>query len=149
MASNEDQRRRMADEYSADPIELNRRIVEEYRANGGKVARLGGSSRLLLLTTRGAKSGRRRTTPMMYMTDGDRLVVYASNAGSKDHPAWYRNLVVHPEVTVEVGSERFDGTAVVTAGEERDRLWRLFPFPEHQEKTPRKIPVIALERRQT
>jgi deazaflavin-dependent oxidoreductase (nitroreductase family) len=147
MASNDDQRRRWSEEYQANPVEANRRIVQEYRATGGSVPGFGGSSGMLLLTTTGARSGHRRTTPMMYRRDGDRLVVFASNIGSKGHPAWYHNLVAHPDVTVEVGSERFDATAVVTTGEERDRLWRLFPFPEHQEKTDRQIPVIALERR--
>jgi deazaflavin-dependent oxidoreductase (nitroreductase family) len=147
MSSTEDQRRRVADEYRANPIEVNRRIVEEYRSNGGKVGQLGGTSRLLLLTTKGARSGLPRTAPMMYASDGDRLVVYASDAGAPHHPGWYHNLVAYPEVTVEVGSDRFDATAVVTAGDERERLWRLFPFPEHQEKAQREIPVIAVERR--
>lgn len=147
MSSTEDQRRRVADEYRANPIEVNRRIVEEYRSNGGKVGQLGGSSRLLLLTTLGARSGLPRTAPMMYASDGDRLVVFASDAGAPHHPAWYHNLVAHPQVTVEVGADRFDATAVVTTGDERERLWRLFPFPEHQEKAQREIPVIALERR--
>jgi deazaflavin-dependent oxidoreductase (nitroreductase family) len=147
MSSSEDQKRRVQEEYDADPIEVNRRIVAEYRSNGGKVAGFGGASRMLLLTTRGARSGYTRTAPMMYLTDGDRLVVYASNAGSRNHPAWYHNLVADPNVTVEVGSESFAATAVVTAGGERESLWRLFPFPEHQEKAGRQIPVIALERK--
>lgn len=147
MSSTEDQRRRVADEYRANPIEVNRRIVEEYRSNGGKVGQLGGSSRLLLLTTLGARSGLPRTAPMMYASDGDRLVVFASDAGAPHHPAWYHNLVAHPQVTVEVGGDRFDAAAVVTTGDDRERLWRLFPFPEHQEKAQREIPVIALERR--
>jgi len=147
MSSTEDQRRRVADEYRANPIEVNRRIVEEYRSNGGKVGQLGGTSRLLLLTTLGARSGLLRTAPMMYASDGDRFVVFASDAGAPHHPAWYHNLVADPEVSVEVGSDRFDATAVVTTGDERERLWRLFPFPEHQEKAQRQIPVIALKRR--
>jgi deazaflavin-dependent oxidoreductase (nitroreductase family) len=147
MSSTDDDRRRAGDEYAADPIETNRRIIEEYRANGGHVARFGGSSRMLLLTTRGARTGQMRTTPMMYLADGDRLVVFASNIGAENHPGWYRNLVAQPDVTVEVGTERFDATATVARGEERDRLWRLFPFPEHQERTRRQIPVIALARR--
>jgi deazaflavin-dependent oxidoreductase (nitroreductase family) len=148
MSSTDDQRRRVvAEEYAADPIEVNRRIIEEHRANAGHVAQLGGPSRLLLLTTSGARTGQARTAPMMYLTDGDRLVVFASNIGSEQHPGWYHNLVAHPAVTVEVGGDRFDATAIVTRGEERERLWGLFPFPEHQERTRRQIPVIALERR--
>ena len=147
MSSTEDPRRQVADEYRANPIEVNRRIVEEYRSNRGKVGQLGGTSRLLLLTTLGARSGLLRTAPMMYASDGDRFVVFASDAGAPHHPAWYHNLVADPEVSVEVGSDRFDATAVVTTGDERERLWRLFPFPEHQEKAQRQIPVIALKRR--
>jgi deazaflavin-dependent oxidoreductase (nitroreductase family) len=84
---------------------------------------------------------------MMYVTDNDRLVVFASNIGAQHHPAWYHNLLRNPDVTVEVGSDWFDATAIVTAGEDRERLWRLFPFPEHQDRTRRQIPVLVLERR--
>src|SRR5207249_5005444 len=97
--------------------------------------------------TKGTRTGKARTTPMMYMTDGDRLVVYASNIGAPQHPAWYHNLLANPEVTVEVGGDRFQATASPTSGDERTRLWRLFPFPQHQDKTSREIPVVVLERR--
>jgi len=147
MSSTEDERRRTAQDYAADPVAVNRRIIEEYRANDGQVAGMSGPSGMLLLTTRGARSDEERTAPMMYRTDGDRLVVFASNVGSLRHPAWYHNLVAHPDVKVEVGADRFAATAVVTRDEERERLWRLFPFPEHQDRTPRQIPVVALERR--
>jgi deazaflavin-dependent oxidoreductase (nitroreductase family) len=143
--SSDDERSRASQEYAADPIATNRRIVEEYRARAGHV--FGGPSGMLLLTTTGARSGRPHTAPMMYVADGDRLVVFASNIGAQHHPGWYHNLVAHPAVTVEVGSERVDARAVVTAGEERERLWRRFPFPEHQESAGRLIPVVALERR--
>jgi deazaflavin-dependent oxidoreductase (nitroreductase family) len=79
--------------------------------------------------------------------DGDRLVVFASNMGSERHPGWYHNLVARPEVTVEVGGDRFAATAIVSEGGERERLWRLFPFPQHQETAERQIPVVVLERR--
>jgi deazaflavin-dependent oxidoreductase (nitroreductase family) len=134
-------------EYQADPIALNRRVVEEYRANAGHVEKFGGPSRMLLLTTTGARSAETRTTPLMYLADGDRLVVFASNMGTEHHPGWYHNLVARPEVTVEVGSDRFGATAIVSEGEERERLWPLFPFPQHQEMTRRRIPVVVLERR--
>jgi len=133
-------------EYASDPLATNRRIVDEYRATGGHVAGTGGPSGMLLLTTRGAVTGQEHTAPMMYRRDGDRLVVYAANAGSTRHPGWYRNLVANPDVTVEVGDERFDATAVVAAGEERERLWAMFPFPQFQEQAGREIPVVALER---
>jgi deazaflavin-dependent oxidoreductase (nitroreductase family) len=145
MTDTDDQRGPYAT-YLADPLGVNRRIVEEYRAKAGHVAGMGGPSRMLILTTRGARTGQPRTAPMMYVTDGDRLVVYASNVGAPRHPAWYLNVVAHPDVTVEVGGDRFEAVAVVTAGEERERLWRLFPFPEHQDRTSRSIPVVALVR---
>src|SRR6266566_8340804 len=128
-----------------DQNTYNRQLIEEFRADRDKG---GGAMRgrpLLLLTTTGARSGQRRTTPMMYIPDGDRLLVIASNVGAPTHPDWYRNLVAHPEVTVEVRAEIFDATAVVTEGAERERLWsrvvELYPFfAEHQAKTARQIP---------
>ena len=149
MSDGDDQARETKAQYDADPIEVNRQIVEGYRASGGRIERLGGTSRMLLLTTLGARTGQPRTTPMMFVRDGDLLAVYASNVGAPRHPAWYHNLVAHPEVTVELGRDRFDAVARVTSGAERERLWQLFPFPEHQEKTSRLIPVVALERRPT
>ena len=146
MSDTDERMRQTKEQYDADPIEVNRQIVEEYRASGGRIERLGGTSRMLLLTTVGARTGRPRTTPMMFMRDGDRVVVYASNVGAPRHPAWYHNLLAHPEVSVELGTERFDAVARVTSEEERERLWHLFPFPEHQDKTSRLIPVVALER---
>jgi deazaflavin-dependent oxidoreductase (nitroreductase family) len=147
MSEAESRRQRLVSEYAADPLAVNRKIVEEYRASGGHVAQFGGPERMLLLTTIGAKSGKRRVTPLMYLRDGDRFVVYASHLGAERHPSWYHNLVAHPDVVLEVGRERFPAHAVVTMGEERERLWRMFPFPEHQERTNRQIPVIAIERR--
>jgi deazaflavin-dependent oxidoreductase (nitroreductase family) len=143
-----DERDRMREQYRTDPLAANRRIVEEYRAKSGHVTGTSGPSGMLLLTTTGARTGQEHTAPMMYRTDGDRLVVYASAAGAKRHPAWYRNLVAHPDVTVEVGADRFPATAAVTEGDERARLWRLFPFPEHQDRAgARQIPVVVLTRR--
>jgi deazaflavin-dependent oxidoreductase (nitroreductase family) len=131
-----------------DQIDYNRQLIEEFRADRSKF----GGRPLLLLTTTGAKSGQRRTTPMMYVPDGDRLIVIASNVGAPAHPAWYHNLVAHPDVNVEVGTETYEATAIVTTGEERHQLWtrivESYPFfTEHQAKTTRQIPLIALERR--
>jgi len=133
----------------ADQNDYNRQLIEEFRADRSKF----GGRPLLLLTTTGAKSGQRRTTPMMYVRDGDHLMVIASNVGAPTHPAWYHNLMAHPDVTVEVGNETFDATAIVTTGEERHRLWasivESYPFfTEHQAKTTRQIRVILLERRE-
>ncbi len=130
-----------------DPRERNRRVIEEFRASGGNVE----NRPLLLLTTMGAKSGRPYTTPVMYLRDGDRLAVFATHGGSPTHPDWYHNLVAHPRVTVEIGSERFESEARTISGPERDALYarqaELFPqFADYQQKTTRTIPVVILER---
>ena len=134
-----------------DIKEHNRQLIEEFRAKRNQVGGPFEGRPLLLLTTTGARSGKRHTTPMMYIPDGGHLLVVASNAGASIHPDWYRNLVAHPQVTVEVGTETFDATAIVTEGEERQRLWNkiveLYPFfAEHQSKIARQIPVIVLSR---
>ena len=134
--------------------DYNRQVIEEFRTNGGKVSGPFEHTPLLLLTTTGAKSGERRITPMEYIPDGDRLLVFASKGGAPTHPDWYHNLEAHPEVTVEVGTETFDAIAVVTEDSERDRLWtkavEWYPFlAETQAKTTRQIPVIALSRRES
>jgi deazaflavin-dependent oxidoreductase (nitroreductase family) len=131
--------------------EHNRRVIEEFRARGGRVGGALAGRALLLLTTTGARTGRKRTTPVMYVRDGARLLVFASSAGAPRHPDWYHNLVARPEVTVEMGTESYTAVAFVTAGEERDRLFSRaaqdHPFlAEYQAKTTRQIPVIALER---
>lgn len=105
--------------------------------------------RLLLLTTVGARSGRRRTKPMMFHRYGDRLLVIASNMGSPTHPDWHQNLVAKPQVTVEVGEESYDAVATPVVGKERDLLWAMlkdaYPFlVDHQANTDRTIPVVAL-----
>ncbi|WP_322762227.1 nitroreductase family deazaflavin-dependent oxidoreductase [Frankia sp. Cr2] len=129
----------------------NERIIEEFRASGGKVGGQFEGAPLLLLTTTGAKSGRAQTSPVMYLRDGDRVVVFASYAGNPRNPSWYHNLVAHPRVVVELGEETFPAIATVTGGAERDALFArqaaLYPgFNEYQEKTSRVIPVVALER---
>jgi deazaflavin-dependent oxidoreductase (nitroreductase family) len=134
-----------------DLTEYNRKLIEEFRATRNQPGGPMPGRPLVLLTTTGAKSGRRHTTPMMYIADGDRLLVVASNAGAPAHPDWYRNLVAHPHVTVEVGPETYDATAVVLDGAERERIWaritEQYPFfAAHQAKVTRQIPVVALER---
>lgn len=130
----------------------NSQTIEAFRANGGKVGGVWEGRPLLLLTTTGAKSGQRHTSPMMYMQDGDRLLVFASKGGAPTNPDWYHNLLAHPEVTVEVGNETYNAIATPVTGEERDRIYAqwagMYPqFGEYQKKTTRKIPVIALEHR--
>jgi deazaflavin-dependent oxidoreductase (nitroreductase family) len=130
----------------------NSNIIEEFRATGGKPGGMWEGRPLLLLTTTGAKSGQHHTTPTMYLPDSNRLIVFASKGGASTNPDWYLNLVAHPEVTVEVGNESYEAIATVLNGEERDQLFakqaKLYPmFAGYQEKTSRKIPVIALSRR--
>ena len=124
-------------------------IIEEYRANAG---RLGGSWEgrdLLLLTTTGRRSGRPHTKPMVYTRDGDRLLVYASKGGAPRHPDWYLNLAADPRVVVEVGPNRFEAIATPLEGAERDREFaaqaaRNPVFADYERKTSRVIPVVAL-----
>lgn len=129
---------------------FNEQIIETFRANEGIVP--GWSNRLLLLTTIGAKSGKPRTSPVAYSTDGDRLVIAASKGGAPINPDWYFNLLANPIVTVELGSERFQARASVVADEaERERLYahhaELMPgFAEYPKKTTRRIPIVLLER---
>ena len=107
---------------------------------------------LLLLHTVGAKSGKPRTNPLMYLPDGDRWVVFASKGGAPTSPDWYHNLVANPRTSVEVGTDTFKVTATVAQGEERDTLYSrqadLYPqFAEYERRTTRKIPVVVLTRR--
>ena len=135
----------------SDQKAYNRKLIEDFRASRGVSDDPFVGRPLLLLTTTGTKSGQRHTTPLMYVPDGDRLLVIASNAGAPAHPDWYHNLLAHPQATVEVGNEIFEAGAMVLAGAERQRVWdkivESYPFfTEHQAKITREIPVIALER---
>jgi deazaflavin-dependent oxidoreductase (nitroreductase family) len=131
--------------------DYNAQIIEEFRANAGKVGGHWEGRDLLLLTTTGRKSGKQHTTPMVYTRDGERLLVYASKAGAPSHPDWYLNLVADPHVVVEAGPERYDAIAAPLERAERDRAFaaqaeRVAAFAEYQEKTERVIPVVALTR---
>lgn len=131
--------------------DFNQKVINEFRANQGKVGGQYANRPLLLLTTTGAKSGKTYTHPLAYTKDGDRFVVIASFGGAPKNPSWYHNLVANPEVTVEVGSERFQAKATVATGEERQRLYdrqaeQMPAFAEYQKKTKRQIPVIVLTR---
>ena len=125
-----------------------------YRATGGRVGhRFPGLPPMLLLDHVGARSGRRRTTPLLYVTDADdTLFVIASKGGYPQHPAWYHNLLANPDTTVQIGGEVRPVRARVATPEERERLWPLavaaYPgYRAYQERTPREIPVVVLERR--
>ena len=131
--------------------EFNQKVIEEFRGNGGKVGGAFAGAPMIIVTHTGAKSGKTHTTPLVYSRDGDRFVIIASKAGAPTHPAWYHNLIAHPEVTVEVGAERFTARAVEVRGAERDRLFdaqaSLMPqFNEYKKTTTRTIPVLTLER---
>lgn len=131
--------------------EFNKKVIEEFRANQGKVGGQMENMPVMLLTMTGAKTGRTITKPLVYTQDGDRIVVIASFAGAPKNPAWHNNLVANPEATVEIGTEKFRVRAEVTSGEERQRLFdaqakQLPIFNDYQKKTDRQIPVFVLNR---
>ncbi|MFF4991918.1 nitroreductase family deazaflavin-dependent oxidoreductase [Streptosporangium saharense] len=139
----------MSADAQPTPQNRNAAVIEEFRANKGKVGGFFEGSDLVLLTTVGARSGQPHTTPALYVRDGDTVVVAASFAGAPKHPAWYHNLVANPEVTVEIGAEKYQATAVPAEGAERDRLFALLAegtprFYEYAEKTTRVIPMVVL-----
>jgi len=128
----------------------NTRIIEEFRANHGKVGGQFEGAPLLLLHTTGAKTGQARVNPVMYLPDGDDHVVFASKAGASTSPDWYHNLLANPRASIEVGDQTLNVVARVAEGETRERLWskqkELYPgFAEYEAKTTRQIPVVILE----
>lgn len=134
---------------NTDRIERNLRVVEEFRANGGEVQ---GWAPLILLTTKGAKSGQTRVYPLMSVPDGVNYLAVASKGGAPENPLWYNNVVAHPDVTVEVGNETFAATARELTGDEREQAFAkavaVFPpYEVYQKNTAREIPVFLLERR--
>jgi deazaflavin-dependent oxidoreductase (nitroreductase family) len=135
----------------SDHNEWNQKIVDEFRANEGRVSGPFEGSPILVLHTTGRKSGERRINPMMYLEDEGRVFVFASKAGAPTHPDWFHNLVATPHVSVELGTETFTAHARPVEGAERDRLYAIqaerYPnFAEYQVKTTRVIPVVELER---
>ena len=139
------------EDFNNDFKAFNAAVIDEFRDNGGKVTGMFAGAPLVLITTTGAKSGRRRTTPIVYTTDGDRLVIIASKGGAPTSPDWYHNLVANPDVTVELPLETFEARARVAEEPERERLYRaqaaLMPnFDAYEKATTRKIPVVVLKR---
>ena len=132
--------------------DFNRDLIKDLRAHGGKATSGPFQGRdVLILTTKGAKSGEARENPLAYTHDGDNLVVVGSKGGAPTHPSWYHNLLTHPEVTVEADGQKFKARAHVPQGEEYERLYTqhadiLPTFHEYRKKTSRQIPVIVLER---
>jgi deazaflavin-dependent oxidoreductase (nitroreductase family) len=132
---------------STSTSDYNQQVIETFRSNHGSMPN---GAPLMLLTTKGARSGQERMHPLAYTRDGERYVVLASKGGAPTNPDWYHNVVAHPDVTVEVGGQRFSAKASVAQGVERDRLFNaqaaLMPnFGEYQRKTSRKIPVIVID----
>jgi len=132
--------------------DFNQAVIDEFRANAGKVGGYFAGANMLLLHTIGAKSGQPRLNPLVYVRDDDRLVVIASKGGADTNPDWYYNVLANPTVTVELGTEQFQARATaVTEEPERSRLYAKMVehrpgFAEYEQKTSRKIPVIILER---
>ena len=136
-----------------DGNDFNTAIIEEFRANAGRVGGGFEGAPMVLLHHRGARSGTERVSPLVYQPVGDAFAVFASKAGAPSHPHWYLNLVANPDTTVEVGTETIDVRARVADGEERDRIWeeqkaRMPGFADYEVKAEgRRIPVVMLEPR--
>jgi deazaflavin-dependent oxidoreductase (nitroreductase family) len=134
---------------------MNVGIIDEFRANGGRLSGPFEGRPIVLLTIKGRKTGTERTTPLVYLPisgpDGDRVFVFASKGGAPEDPDWYKNLVVNPDVTVEVGDQQYAARAVVITGPERDALFarqmaEAEQFRTYQMSTDRVIPVVELIR---
>jgi deazaflavin-dependent oxidoreductase (nitroreductase family) len=134
-----------------DVNDWNSHVIDEFRANGGKVGGMFAGASMILVHHVGAKSGTERVSPMVYFPDGDRLLIVASKAGAPTNPDWYHNLKAHPRVDVEVGTEKFPVVAEELPRAERDEKWKAITsvapgFAEYEKKTTRVIPVLALTR---
>ena len=129
--------------------DFNTQVINEFRENDGQVGGMFESMPLLLLHHRGAKSGEDRVAPLAYLEDQGRYAIFASKAGAPENPAWYHNLLAHPDTKIELGGKTIEVVAHVADEEERDRLYgeqssRLPQFAEYETKTSRKIPVVVL-----
>jgi deazaflavin-dependent oxidoreductase (nitroreductase family) len=139
----------MSDDF--DWNAFNGGVIEEFRANEGKVGGAFAGAPMILITHKGAKSGKEYTSPLVYTRDAGNVVIIASKGGAPEDPQWFRNLVANPDVTVEIGTEKYAGRARAAEGAERDRLFRaqadLMPnFDDYATKTTRTIPVVVIER---
>jgi deazaflavin-dependent oxidoreductase (nitroreductase family) len=136
----------------SEPVDFNQQIIDDFRANAGVVGGFFEGKPVVLLHHTGAKSGAKRVSPLMYTTDGDRVVIFASKGGAPTNPDWFHNLRANPDTEIEIGTERRAVRAVEVTGADRDRLWEKqkaeYPqFAEYEQATTRTIPVIALEPR--
>lgn len=136
--------------------DFNTQVINDFRANGGKVGEkftgmpFSGAP-MVLLTTTGARSGKQTTTPLMSLTEGDTIYIFASKGGAPTNPDWYHNILANPQATAEVGTEKFAVKATAVSREERDRVYAkqagMYPnFAEYEKQTSRVIPVVKLER---
>jgi deazaflavin-dependent oxidoreductase (nitroreductase family) len=131
--------------------DFNAAIIDEFRANGGKVGGQFEGAPMVLLHTIGARSGEERVNPLVYQADGDRIAIFGSKAGAPTHPAWYHNLLANPDLTVELGTDTVPMRARVAEPDERERIWsrqkEIMPgFADYEANTTRVIPVVILER---
>jgi deazaflavin-dependent oxidoreductase (nitroreductase family) len=132
--------------------DFNRALINDFREHGGKATSGPFKGRdLMIVTTIGAKSGEKRANPVVYTRDGDNYVIIASKGGAPMNPSWYHNLIAHPEVTVEVGDEKFKALAHPAGDDKYERLYQnhakyMPAFNDYRQKTTRKIPVVILER---
>jgi deazaflavin-dependent oxidoreductase (nitroreductase family) len=132
--------------------DMNRRVMAEFRANGGKVGGYFENAPMIIVHHAGARSGTAYETPLVYQAEGDHFVIFASYGGAPSNPAWFRNLMANPETVVEVGAETIPVTATEVTGAERDAIYarqaeRVPNFAVYQAKTSRIIPVVRLTRR--
>ena len=135
----------------ADIREFNQKLIEEFRANDGKVSGSFANAPLILITHTGAKTGTKRTSPLVFTRDGERIVLIASKGGAPTHPHWYLNMVANPQVTVELPGETFEARVTEVTGAERDRLYaaqaeQMPNFAEYAAATDRQIPVLVLDK---
>ncbi|GAA0948290.1 nitroreductase family deazaflavin-dependent oxidoreductase [Nonomuraea longicatena] len=142
----------MTSKEDQDLIAYNQTIIDEFRANKGIVGGAFEGKPLLLITTKGARSGADRLCPLSYIEDDDRLVIAATNVGRADNPQWYHNLRADPSLTVEVGTDRFEASATEVGGDERERLWAGLVasnrrLGKYGSMTTRQIPVFVVERK--
>ncbi|MFI6306435.1 nitroreductase family deazaflavin-dependent oxidoreductase [Amycolatopsis thailandensis] len=141
----------MAETIDFDFDEINRNVIAEFRETGGKAGGMFEGMPLVLVHHTGAKSGKERIAPLVPLLEGDRIYIFASKGGADDNPAWFHNLVAHPDTKVELGTETFPVRARVLTGSEREDVYArqsaVMPqFAEYQSKTSRVIPVFELER---
>ena len=134
-----------------DMNEFNKNVIEEFRANAGKLSGQFEGAPMVLVHHVGAKSGTERVTPLVYQADGDDVVIFASKAGSPNNPAWYHNLMANPATKIELGSDTVDVNVSVAEDDERTRLWEaqkaaMPQFAEYESATEREIPVLVLRR---